>query len=377
MVLVSLDGIRADYLTRYNPPTLNQLAAEGVRAEYLEPVFPTKTFPNHYTIATGRYPQSHGIVSNTMYDAQLGHFSLSNRRAVGDGRWWDGAEPVWLTLHKAGVKSAMYFWPGSEAEILGVRPAYYAAYAPDVPWETRIGWVMDALALPKAERPHLLSLYFSKVDRAGHNYGPLADQTRDAVADVDRYLKHFVALLADRGLLDKVNLIITSDHGMAKTSRNSVVFLDDYVSLDEVVVTDWDPVIALAPKDGDTDALMAKLADMPHVAFYKKEHMPARLHYRSHDRIRPVIGIAETGWRISSRPYFRRNAARFDGGTHGYDPADPSMHGIFIARGPAFKEGVVVDGFASIHIYEMLCAIFGVAPAENDGDLDAVRHLLN
>ena len=376
VILISLDGFRPDYLSIHKPKTLNQLAAEGIRAEYLQPIFPTKTFPNHYTLVTGRYAENHGIVSNTMRDPELGRFSLSNRRAVKDGRWWDDAEPIWVTLHKNGITSAMYFWPGSEAKIHGVRPVLKKAFSSDTLSETRVSWVIDALALPGAQRPHLLSLYFEDVDTAGHTHGPEGEAVRSAVADVDSYLRLLVARLESANLLDEVNLIVTSDHGMAATSRDSVAFLDDFVSLDSVAVTDWDPVLSIDPVNGDVDALLAKLQPMQHVTFYKKEDMPARLHYNNHDRIRAIIGMADVGWRISSRPYFKANASRFDGGTHGYDPANPSMNGIFIARGPAFKEGVVVEGFSNVHIYELLCAIFGVAPFENNGDLDAVAHLL-
>ena len=376
VILVSLDGFHPDYLAWDSAATLNELGAEGVRAEFLKPIFPTKTFPNHYTLVTGRYAENHGIVANTMQDATLGRFSLGRRAAVVDGRWWDDAEPIWITLHKAGIKSAMFFWPGSEAEINGIRPAYYRTFSTDSLWDARINWVMDALKRGAPERPQLISLYFEEVDTAGHAYGPRGAGTRQAVANVDRYLTHLVARLKEKNLFDNVNLIVTSDHGMAATSRDSVVFLDDFVDLDSVVVTDWDPILAMDPAGGDTDDLLADLQRMPHVTFHKKGELPERLHYNSHERIRSIIGIAEVGWRISSRGYFNSNPHRFDGGNHGYDPDEPSMHGIFIGRGPAFKTGKVVAGFENVHIYALLCAIFDVEPAENDGNLDAVRDLL-
>ena len=375
VILVSLDGFRPDYLTRYNPSTLNELAREGVRAEFLKPIFPTKTFPNHYAIVTGRYAENHGIVSNTMWDAKLGRFSLSNRAAVADGRWWDDAEPIWVTLEKAGIKSAMYFWPGSEAEIRGVRPAYYKRFSVDSLWEARIRWVVQALEHPPGQRPQLISLYFEDVDTAGHRYGPDSDSMRAAVARVDRYLSHLIDRLSAMDRLEAVNLVVTSDHGMAATFRDSVVFLEDFVDLDSVIVTDWDPVLALDPVDEDADKLLAKLRRMPHVTFHRKEDMPARFHYSSHDRIRAIIGIADVGWRIARGPYFQATAHRLTGGNHGYDPEAVSMHGIFIARGPAFRRGSVVAGFDNIHVYELLCAIFNVVPAQNDGNLEIVQHL--
>ncbi len=376
VILVSLDGFRADYLERYQPPTLLQMAEEGVRAEYLQPVFPTKTFPNHYTLVTGRYVENHGIVANTMHDAELGRFSLGRRAAVTNGAWWDDAEPIWVTLHKAGVWSAMYFWPGSEAEISGVRPALFRPFSGSTPAETRIAWVMAALRMPPEDRPQLISLYFEDVDTAGHAHGPQSDEVHAAVHSVDRYLTHLDSLLHGADLYEDVNVIVTSDHGMAPTSSDSVVLLDNYVSLDSLSVVDWDPVVALNPKHGNADELLVALERMPHVSFFRKESVPARLHYSRHHRIPSIIGIADVGWRISSRAYFEANRQRFDGGTHGYDPASPSMHGIFLARGPAFEAGTLSAGIESIHIYELLCAIFGVDPAPNDGRLNAVRHLL-
>ena len=376
VILVSLDGFRADYLDWYKPATLLRLAEEGVSAGYLESVFPSKTFPSHYSLATGRYPEHHGIVGNTMRDADLGHFSLGNREAVADGHWWDDAEPIWVTLDRAGIKSAMYFWPGSEAAIGGVRPAYYQPFSADSLWDVRVRWIMDALALPDEERPHLLSFYLENVDTAGHREGPRSDAVESAVADVDSYLGQLIVELEARGLLDEINLIITSDHGMAANSRDSVIVLDDYIDLDAVDVVDWDPVLMVSPADGDVDGLVAALDAIPHLAAYRREHMPERLHYREHDRISPVIAMADVGWRIASRQYLAEYPHRFDGGTHGYDPAHPSMHGIFVARGPAFRSGATVDGFASVHVYALLCTLFGVEPAEHDGDIGVVRHLL-
>ena len=376
VILVSLDGFRSDYLSMYNPPTLNRLADEGIRAAYLEPIFPTKTFPNHYALATGQYAENHGIVANTMRDSTLGRFSLSNREAVTDGRWWDDAEPIWVTLEKNSIKTAMYFWPGSEAEISGVRPSYYHAFSQDSTWEARVRWVMDALALPPDQRPQLISLYFEHVDTAGHIYGPTSDSVRATVDQVDHYLHALVQQLEVANRLDDVNLIITSDHGMAPISRDSVIFIDDYIDMEAVTITDWDPVLALDATNISVNHLMETLHSVPHVSFYRKEDIPDSLHYRNHPRIRSIIGIADEGWSISSHSYYDRNPYRFDGGTHGYPPSAPSMRGIFLARGPAFKQGLSVDGFSLIHVYELLCAIFDVKPAENDGDLEVVRNLL-
>ncbi len=376
VILISLDGFRPDYVDRYETPVLRRLAAEGVRAEGLVPNFPSKTFPNHYTVVTGLYTENHGIVANNMYDPEFdASFSMGNRAAVRDGRWW-GGEPIWVTLEQQGQKSAPFFWPGSEAEIKGIRPSYWLPFDNSMSAGARIDLVMEWLALPAAERPTFITLYFSNVDSQGHNHGPDSDEAAQAVRTVDGYLGSLVERLEAGGLYDQINLIIVADHGMAPASSERVVFLDDYIDLDDVRIVDYDPVAMIRPKAGKLETVYEALKQAPHVSVYKKEEIPAELHFQAHRRIPSLIGIADEGWRLSTRPFFNRNPSRFDGGAHGYDPRLPSMHALFIAHGPAFAEGKTVGPFSNIHLYNLMTTILGVEPAPNDGDLETVRHLL-
>ncbi len=376
VLLVSLDGFRWDYLDRYEAPTLAQLAAEGVRAERLVPSFPTKTFPNHYTLVTGLYAARHGIVANTMYDPVFdASFSLGDRAAVADGRWW-GGEPLWVTVEKQGRRSGTYFWPGSEAEIQGVRPSYWVPFDDAVPAAERVAQVLAWLDLPPAERPVFLTLYFSDVDTQGHRFGPDSEEVAQAVRVVDGYLALLVEGLKARGLYDAVNLIVVSDHGMAATSSQRVLLLDDYIDLADVRIVELHPVAMLIPEAGRTEAVYDALRRTPHLAVYRKEDVPEALHYRDHRRITPLVGIAEEGWSIATRERYERNPARYDGGAHGYDHRLPSMGALFVARGPAFVEGLRVGPFANLHVYNLMAAVLGVTPAPNDGDPDAVLPLL-
>ena len=376
IVLVSLDGFRADYLERYGAPALKRIAEEGVRADYLLSIFPTKTFPNHYTLVTGLYPDRHGIVSNTVYDEGLGRgFRISDRSAVGDGTWWEG-EPIWVTLQKQGMLAAPFFWPGSEAEIGGVRPQYFRSFDNDIPADTRIEWVIDALKRPPDERPVFLTFYLSDVDGAGHRHGPDSEQVMRTVARVDSLVARLYARLREEGFAEYVNLIVTSDHGMAATSADRVVFLDDYIDLDEVYVRDLDPVAMLQPVSREPDEILGQLGSVPNVTFYRRNNLPEHLHYGTHRRIPELIGLADDGWRITTRSSFERNPSRFDGGTHGYDPSLPSMHGIFLARGPDFAQGIRVPAFSNVHVYALMTHLLGADPAPNDGALDSVRHML-
>lgn len=229
LILISIDGFRADYLARGVSPTLSALAAEGVRAEGMQPSFPSLTFPNHYTIVTGDYPDHHGIVDNAMFDPVLGKFTLGKREAVGDGRWWDQAEPIWVSADRQGVRTATMFWPGSEASIHGYRPDYWVPYEGDTTYDSRVDQVLHWLDLPPSQRPGFLTLYFEAVDTAGHYEGPDAAETNAAIGEVDAALARLVDGLRQRGLLDRVNLIVLSDHGMAATPPDQRIFLDELI----------------------------------------------------------------------------------------------------------------------------------------------------
>lgn len=375
VVLISVDGFRADYMDLYKPPNLNRLAADGVRAEYLEPVFPTKTFPNHYTLVTGQFPARHGIISNSMYDPEFrSNFSLGNRSAVSNGRWW-GGEPLWVTVQKHGRTSAAYFWPGSEAEIQGYRPTHWIPYDAAMPHAARVDSVLAALQ--RTPRPALVTLYFSTVDTQGHRYGPESDAVRAAVAEVDRHIGQLVHRLEEINLLNAVNLVVVSDHGMAETSNDRLLALDEFVPMDQVYIVELGPVAMLNVKaSGNLERILGDLKRMSNVTWYTKEEIPPALEFRNHRRIPDLVGIAAEGWRVERSVQVRGNPPSRIGGTHGYEPSVESMRALFIARGPAFRRGFESEGFAIIHVYELLCEVLDVTPAENDGDLTAVQHLL-
>ncbi len=379
LLLISLDGFRPDYLERYEAPTLRRLAGAGVFVpKGMQPAFPSKTFPNHYTLVTGLYPAHHGIIANTMYDPGMdAWFSLSNRDAVADGRWW-GGEPLWVTAEKQGLRAGTYFWPGTEAEIGGVRPSFWKPFDDAVPGAERVDTLLAWLDLPPGRRPTFLTLYFSDVDTEGHRHGPDSEETARAVRTVDGYLARLVDGLKARGLYNRVNLIIVADHGMAPTDPDHVVAIDDYLDMDDVVVTERSPVLMLRPKPGREAAVYAALKGAhPHLQVYRRDALPARWHFDGNPRIPPIIAVADEGWRITTdRPWYAQHRNRFAGGDHGYDNAVPSMSALFVAHGPGFRQGLRVDPFANIHLYTLMAHLLGLTPAPNDGDFDAVRHLL-
>jgi predicted AlkP superfamily pyrophosphatase or phosphodiesterase len=381
VLLVSFDGFRWDYVHRYPTSEIQRLLARGAHAEALIPPFPSKTFPSHYTAVTGLYPEHHGIVANTMYDPEFrARFSLADRAAVEDERWW-GGEPIWVTGERQGRVTASLFWPGSEGSVKGVRPRYWARYDRAISPAAQVDRVIEWLDKPASERPVFIAVYFSDVDAAGHQDGPDSPAVRAAIERLDRALERLRHGLEQRGLADRINLILSSDHGMTEVSRDRQIILDDYLDLTTVDVVDWSPVLMLAARDSDHERVYRQLAGAnPHLAVFRKADIPARLHFRDSRRITPIVGIASEGWTIASRAEAARRAseaAPASRGAHGYDNAVPSMRGILIGAGPAFKRGAVIPPVENVHLYAMMCRILGLTPAPNDGSADALDALLS
>ncbi len=378
VVLVSLDGFRYDYLDRYPSPNLHRLIAAGVRAP-LVAAFPTKTFPNHYTIVTGLFPEHHGIVENTMYDPVFdAQFGISDTAAVADARWW-GGEPLWVTAQRQGRIAASFFWPGSEAAIEGVRPRYWEHYDHRVPNATRVGRVLDWLALPEEQRPAFVMLYFSDVDNAGHDFGPDSPQVAAAVLRVDSAVGMLLDGLTRAGLDSRVDVVVVSDHGMSPASPDSVVAIDDYLPLDVLTRSvGGNPLFGLWPKPGMEDSVYHSLhGKHPHLAVWRKAEIPERFHYRDNRRIAPIITLVDPGWSLAlRRADVAQHPDRYRGGAHGYDDTVSVMRAIFLGEGPAFRRGVVAPAFRNVHIYDLLTRILGLEPAANDGSPDSTALLL-
>lgn len=378
VLLVSIDGFRWDFFERTETPHLDRVAREGARAERMIPSFPSKTFPNHYTLVTGLYPGHHGLVANNMWDPEHeALFGLGRREEVAKGRWYGGV-PIWVIAERRGLRTSPYFWPGTEAEILGVRPTWIDPYDGDVPNRKRIDVVLDRMALEPSKRADFATLYFSLLDEAAHTFDPdHAPEVTTAIREVDDLVGYLLAGLERRGLDGAVDLILVSDHGMAANTLERAIRLDDLVDIPTANVVDWNPVAALWPAAADVDAVYEALRDAhPHLSVYRREEIPERYHYRDHRRVPPILAVADEGWVITTRRMLETEPGRYPSGSHGYDPELVSMGALFVARGPSFVPGLVSEPFENIHVYELICHLLGVPPAPNDGDLDAVRHLL-
>lgn len=377
VIMVGVDGFRWDYLQKFHPPVLSRLAAQGVTAERMTPSFPTLTFPNFYTLATGLRPENHGIIGNNMFDPEFNaKFSLGSP-SVQESRWW-GGEPIWVTAEKQGLRAACMFWPGSEAEIGGVRPTDFRVYQQDLSPEARVQTVLEWLARPAGQRPRLITLYFHEADTAGHKFGPDSAEVAEAVAKVDAAIGQLVDGVENLKLGLLVNFVIVADHGMTEVSPDRVIALDSMIDLKSVQIDFTNALAGLRPLQGTVDDLFAKLSASPqHYKVYRREEMPDRLHFRNNRRIPPIIMVPDEGWLIVREPPRTKAATdMFQRATHGFDPAFLSMGGLFIAEGPAYKHGVVLPPFDNIQIYDLVCATLGLKPAANDGDSSLTDQVL-
>lgn len=370
VILISIDGFRADYLDKYEAPHLKKLALDGVHAKSMIPVFPSITFPSHYSMVTGLHPEHHGILSNSMNDPELGKFTLSDQKVLHDGRWW-GGEPIWLTVQKQGQKSATLFWPGSDVKIAGQFPNYYRSYEKGFAYSKRVQQILQWLDQPLQDRPTFLTLYFEAVDSAGHEYGPDSIQVKKAVARVDRVIGRLIKGLKERKIFDRVNLIIVSDHGMVALDPQNVITISEHISLKDIDVRiSGATLVGFNPKLGKEEEILQGLKEAgPHLKVYKKQEIPARFHFQDHPRIPEIMAFADEGWLLQLSRF--NPSGKFLRGMHGYDNELPSMAALFVAHGPDFKKGVQIGSFLNIQIYPLISHLLSVQPAANDaGDFN-------
>lgn len=365
VIMVSFDGFRADYLDRYPAPNFQRVARNGVRAQGLIPVFPSKTFPNHYSIVTGQYAESHGIVSNRFFDpARRETYALGDPKTVLDGSWYRG-EPIWVTAERQGMVSASYFWVGSEAAIKGIRPAYVKQFAAQSTTNSmRVDTVIAWLNKPALQRPHMITVYMSDVDGAGHANGPESPQVASAILAVDSALGRLLDGIQTLPIRDSAYVVLVSDHGMTTHTPETAVALESLIDTVGVLLADGGPNANLHVSGGAARALMirnALNARLRNGRAYLRQDVPARLHYRADPRIGDVVVIMEEHYQIVRRASLPRRP----GGNHGWDPAYPSMHGIFLVAGPRIKSGVMIPAFENVNIYPFLTEILGLTPASD------------
>lgn len=371
LLLVSFDGFRADYLQRFPMPNLTLLYSQGVLVEQLTNVFITKTFPNHYSLVTGLYAESHGILSSSMYDpASQKHFKPGDDT---DPIWWNQAEPLWTTALDSGYKTGAMMWPGSDVVIRNRTATHFFRYNASMTFRERLGHVVNWLLGNETDEAVMFAvLYWEEPDRSGHIFGPDNKTVMSMVLkEVDDDIGLLVSELKRSGLWGRVNLIVTSDHGMVQCSAERLIRLDQCLDAKMYTVVDMTPVAALIPNK-DPEAVFTLLDNChPHMTAYMKKTIPDRLHYRNNRLIQPIILVADEGWTIvqsGDKP------PRL--GDHGYDNSLPSMHPFLAATGPSFRQGYRTKELQSVDVYPMMCHLLSVPPRPNNGSLAHSRCLL-
>ena len=372
LVLISIDGFGWDYFDKADTPNLDKIINQGIKAEGLKTVYPSKTFPNHISIVTGNYPDNHGIISNYFYDKEFDEYFYIGigSTAAQDGKWIQ-AEPIWVTAEKQSKKSMIMFWPMSDAEIMGYRPSEYYVYSGTPSNIDRMQQLLDWLDYTASEKPSFLASYFSIVDSIGHQYGPDSPEVVDAIIEVDNALGYFIDGLESRGILNDIHLIIVSDHGMVNTPKSQFINITNYVNLDNVETVGRGEFIEFRPEPNKINELYQNLQSIPNTRVFKKEDMIEEFNYGTNDRIEPIVLMANEGWLLY--PYERTSLRP---GSHGFDPNYRSMNGIFIGMGPKLKSGYYGPIIQNIHLYEMMCHLMGIAPAENDGSFNKISSFL-
>jgi alkaline phosphatase D len=374
VVMVSLDGFRYDYLTQYKAKQLTALGAQGaVAREGMIPSYPSLTFPNHYTLVTGLYPEHHGIVANQFYDPlRKQKYAFTDPASSRDGSWYGGT-PLWVLAEKQGMRSACFFWPGSEAEIEGERPSYYLNFDDHFPDEPRIDQVIAWLRLPAAERPHFITLYYSNVDHAGHAHGPDSPETAEAVAHVDQLMGELWAKLNHLGL--PVDLLVMADHGMERVQA-PWIDLDKYADLSNFIT-----VGSLLYPNSDAAAEKAyQDLKIKSDAFtvYRRKRVPAALDFDVNPREGDPVVVANGPYNIRAHPpEGGATAATANLGEHGFDPrVMKSMRALFLAVGPDIRPGSTLEPFENVNVYPLVAKILGLSPPKVDGNLDVLSKIL-
>ena len=378
VLLISFDGFRADYIDWYDTPNFDQIKLNGVKAKSLKPVFPTKTFPNHYSIATGMYVENHGLIGNQFFDKKLNEFyQTKDREKVEDKRFY-GGEPIWSTAEKQGLKTASYFWVGSEAQAGGHYPSIWKKYDQKQSFDARIDSVIKWFEKPIKNRPRLVLLYFHEPDNTGQKYGPRSKENKLMVESVDRTIGNILNKLKTLTIYKKLNVILVSDHGMTEIDKTKKIVLSKYIDTKKIKMEGSGAYTLLySDENNEIEKSYLKLKQLSNIDVYKKENIPDKWRFKRHHRIKDILIVAKEGWTIlrdnlEGSYYFYSKAA------HGYDNDLQSMQAIFFAQGPAFKKDYTISSINNIDIYPLIAHILNIKSYhEIDGKLENVINLLD
>jgi len=379
LVLVSIDGFRWDYMDRFPTPGMHRIAAAGTRAERLLPVFPTLTFPNHYSIATGLYPAHHGLVANDFPNRDRTRwYSLKNRETVEDPSFYAG-EPIWVAAETQGMVSSAFFFVGTEAPVTGVPPTHWRSYDKKIPGRERVGQVLAWLGLPPESRPHVYTLYFEGVDDNSHWYGPDSVENAVAIARVDENIGRLLDGIEKLPYADDVNIILLSDHGQGAYVENQQPYLlADHADLEDTRIVEGGSYLFLYLDDrhaGRAAAITATVnAGWAHGHAYLPGDTPVQWQVDDNPSFPDVILMPNPGYAVLSSMDM---VGKINAGDHGWAPESPDMHGFFVACGPNIRRGKALGPVRDIDIYPLMLFILGLqGPPSIDGDAAKLADIL-
>ena len=378
VLLVSFDGFRWDYLNRAITPNLDKVIDNGVRASSLMPVTPTKTFPNHYSIISGMYAENHGIIFNAFEDEHTSeYYRIGDTSAVRNPKWYRG-EAFWETAERNEITTASYFWPGSEMNDPERRPTYFKRYKHNEPYKNRIDGVINWLQLPDKDRPHFITLYFHDTDTYGQHYGPNSRELNQSIQRLDSLVGYLNEELRTIGMIDSVNIIYVSDHGMTEIDTSRIINIENILVGLDYKFGGSKPLAMIEPQASDYDSVYTRLRKNEfHYKVYKKENIPDHFHFKNNDNIFSIILTADIGWSLVNDKQLANMKKYDDKGNHGYEKESLDMHGIFIAKGSNFKRNYKTGTIWNIDINPLLCKIFNIYPnPEIDGKLERIEFLL-
>ncbi len=372
VVVLSMDAFRWDYERLIGTPNLDKIAKKGVKSKGFQSSFPTITFPNHYSMATGLYPDHHGLVSNTFFNKKLQQeYRIGKYEAVDNPEFY-GGEPIWNTAQKQGIFTANYFWVGSETPIGGMQPNIWKAFSKEVTYSQRVDSVISWLERPENERPQLIMFYFDDPDATTHYDDPVnGTKTRRIVKYCDSLVGVLDRKLQALPFAKNVHLLVVSDHGMSPIDSSRTVYLPNYLDTSWIQYSNWStPTCLMDIYPDKLDSALMALKKVPHIQAWKPADIPKRLNFGTNPNIGNLVILADSAWSISKKPFSSRAK-----GTHGFDNQNRDMYGIFYAYGPKFAKNKVVPQFPNIQLYNIIAYLLNIKPAQTDAKLEDVSFL--
>ncbi|KAK0131290.1 Ectonucleotide pyrophosphatase/phosphodiesterase family member 6 [Merluccius polli] len=387
LLVFLIDGFRYDYMDDLNAlPGFRQLVENGVKVDYVTPDFPSLSYPNYYSLMTGRNSDVHQMTGNYMWDeVSMKEFLIGTNPDSRLPLWWDGSEPIWVTVQKKG-NVRMYYWPGCEVEILGVRPSFCEEYVYNPSVKNLTDSIENALDSLQSGKAEMAAIYYEKIDVEGHHFGPDSHQIKTAVRELDTAMQTLNKKIKEKNMGDKLNVMLFSDHGMTKIQwMERVIELDKYINMSDIVkMMDRGVVVSLWPKHNKHQEVYSALSQVPNMGVYEKQNIPDRFHYKGGKFVPPLTLVAEPGWFITENkatlPYWNNGtgvASGWQKGWHGYDNTFIDMRAFFLATGPDFKKGVQAAPIRAVDIYNLMCRTMGVEPLPNNGSWSRVEYLLS